>query len=218
MNLPPAWKSRAGSGFDTFLCEGFQYGGIDFNLDKAQTCAGYPFTALSWDRAHCRYLMGWYYPAWPWAREFQAAQRTAFPLIKFWAYDHMCLFGWPLPLPKQPPAPVILLIRKTNEVLMDDRDARLQEVARIAVALEAQTGCPAQLMIAQWAVESQWGAKPAGHANYFGIKKAARHEMCCTVTTREVIHGESKMMDLEFADYPSLADSCEDYAWLITNR
>ncbi len=97
-----------------------------------------------------------------------------------------------------------------------DRESRLQEVAHIAVALEVQTGCPAQLLIAQWAVESQWGAKPAGHANYFGIKKAARHAMCCTVATREVLHGESKMMDLEFADYPSLADSCQDYAWLIT--
>jgi hypothetical protein len=39
---------------------------------------------------------------------------------------------------------------------MDDRHARLEEVARIAVALEAQTGCPTQLMIAQWAVESMW--------------------------------------------------------------
>jgi hypothetical protein len=107
VNLPPAWTTRAGSGFDTFMCEGFQYGGIDFNLDEAQTCAGYPFTALSWDRAHCRYLGGWYSAAWPWAREYQAAQRTGVPIIKFWAYDHLCLFGWPLPLPKQPPAPVI---------------------------------------------------------------------------------------------------------------
>ena len=108
VNMPPAWQARAGSGFDTFLCEGFQYGGIDFNLDEAQTCAGYPFTALSWHRAYCRYLGGWYSAAWPWARECQAAQRTAVSMIKFWAYDHLCLFGWPLPLPKQPPAPVIL--------------------------------------------------------------------------------------------------------------
>ena len=68
--------------------------------------------------------------------------------------------------------------------MIDDRMTRLNEVAHIAVALQTQTGCPAQLMTAQWAVESLWGAKPAGHANYFGIKKAARHEMCCTVTTR----------------------------------
>jgi flagellum-specific peptidoglycan hydrolase FlgJ len=100
--------------------------------------------------------------------------------------------------------------------MTDDRMTRLSEVAHIAVPLEKQTACPAQLMIAQWAVESLWGAKPAGRANYFGIKKAERHTMCCTVTTHEVIGGVSKIMALEFADYPSLADSCADYAWLIT--
>ena len=99
---------------------------------------------------------------------------------------------------------------------MDDRDARLREVARIAVALEAQTGCPAQLMIAQWAVESMWGTKPVGHANYFGIKMAPRHALCCTVATHEVVDGERVKMDLAFADYSSLADSCKDFAWLIT--
>lgn len=99
---------------------------------------------------------------------------------------------------------------------MDDRDARLKEVARIAVALEAQTGCPAQLLIAQWAVESMWGTKPVGHANYFGIKVAPRHAMCCTVTTAEVVDGERVKMDLAFADYSSLAESCKDFAWLIT--
>jgi flagellum-specific peptidoglycan hydrolase FlgJ len=98
----------------------------------------------------------------------------------------------------------------------DDRDARLQGVARIAVALEEQTGCPAQLMIAQWAVESQWGAKPVGHANYFGVKMAPRHTMCCTVRTTEVVDGERVKMDLAFADYPSMAESCKDFAWLIT--
>jgi flagellum-specific peptidoglycan hydrolase FlgJ len=99
---------------------------------------------------------------------------------------------------------------------MDDRGARLQDVARIAVALEAQTGCPAQLLIAQWALESKWGAKPAGNFNYFGVKRAARHQKCCMVTTREVISGKSVVQNLEFADYDSLEDSCRDYAWLIT--
>jgi flagellum-specific peptidoglycan hydrolase FlgJ len=74
-----------------------------------------------------------------------------------------------------------------------------------------------QLLIAQRALESKWGAKPAGNANYFGIKKADRHEKCCTVTTRGVVNGKSVVQDLEFADYDSLADSCRDYAWLIAN-
>jgi flagellum-specific peptidoglycan hydrolase FlgJ len=98
-----------------------------------------------------------------------------------------------------------------------DHQARLTGVAHIAVALEAQTACPAQLLIAQWAIESKWGEKPVGHANYFGIKRAARHTQWCTVTTREVVNGKSLIENLEFADYDSLDDSCRDYAWLITN-
>ena len=99
---------------------------------------------------------------------------------------------------------------------MNDRKLRLSEVAGIAAALEKQTGCPAQLMIAQWALESEWGAKSVGHANYFGIKKADRHTQCCTVTTHEFVNGKSVVENLEFADYDSLTDSCRDYAWLIT--
>jgi len=72
-------------------------------------------------------------------------------------------------------------------------------------------------MIAQWAIESAWGAKPVGHANYFGIKKADRHTKCCTVTTREIVNGKSVVENLEFADYDSLEDSCKDYLWLITS-
>lgn len=100
---------------------------------------------------------------------------------------------------------------------MEAREQRLNEVAAIAAALEKQTGCPAQLMIAQWALESQWGGKPVGQFNFFGIKKAARHTLCCIVTTQEFVNGKSVFENLEFADYDSLADSCRDYAWLITN-
>jgi|SRR5581483_7728543 flagellar protein FlgJ len=100
---------------------------------------------------------------------------------------------------------------------MDEaRSRRLAEVARIAVRLEAETGVPARMLVAQWAIESRWGAKPAGNANYFGIKRAPRHQKCCTVTTHEVVEGKDVVLALEFADYDSLEDSCRDYAWLIT--
>lgn len=94
---------------------------------------------------------------------------------------------------------------------------RLKEVAAIAVRIEAETKVPAAGIVAQWALESHWGAKPAGHANYFGIKKAARHALCCSVTTQEVVNGKRVTADLEFADYPSLEDSVRDYAWLISH-
>ena len=42
---------------------------------------------------------------------------------------------------------------------METLETRLNEVARIAVRLEQETGCPAQLLIAQWAIESEVGRK-----------------------------------------------------------
>jgi flagellum-specific peptidoglycan hydrolase FlgJ len=100
---------------------------------------------------------------------------------------------------------------------METRQQGLAEVARIAVRLEAETGCPAQMLIAQWALESRWGEKPAGHANYFGIKRSSRHQKWCTVSTREVINGHEIFKELDFADYDSLEESCRDYVWLLTN-
>ena len=99
---------------------------------------------------------------------------------------------------------------------IEDRQQRLHEIAKIAVTLEAQTGCPAQLLIAQWALESQWGAKPVGHANYFGVKAHPEAAQTCTVTTHEVVHGEIVQCQQLFADYGSIEDSCQDYVWLIT--
>jgi flagellum-specific peptidoglycan hydrolase FlgJ len=97
-----------------------------------------------------------------------------------------------------------------------NQEQRLREIAAIAVRIEDEMGLPAQMLIAQWAIESQWGARPAGQANYFGIKAADRHKLCCTVATREVIGGNPVRQTLQFADYDSLDASCRDYAWLIT--
>jgi hypothetical protein len=47
----------------------------------------------------CRYLMGLYYATWPWMREFVNVNRLGLPAIGLWAYDHLCLFGWTVPLP-----------------------------------------------------------------------------------------------------------------------
>ena len=80
INLPSQWTTRAGSGFDTFLIEGYQYPGINHNLDQASRCAAYPWKELAWDQAHCRYLMGLYYGTWPWLREFVNASRLGLPV------------------------------------------------------------------------------------------------------------------------------------------
>lgn len=99
INLPVEWESKAGSGFDTFLIEGFQYAGLERNLDKVRWMAAYPFEVLSWPRAACRYLMGNFNPGWPFARDYLTARRTLVPLLKIWAYDHLCFYARHLPLP-----------------------------------------------------------------------------------------------------------------------
>ncbi|MBI1872442.1 MAG: glucosaminidase domain-containing protein [Acidobacteria bacterium] len=83
--------------------------------------------------------------------------------------------------------------------------------------LETETGVPARMLVAQWAIESRWGAKPVGDFNFFGIKRAKRHGKGSAVETREVIDGEDVRRVCEFADYDSLEESCRDYAWLITH-
>jgi flagellum-specific peptidoglycan hydrolase FlgJ len=98
-----------------------------------------------------------------------------------------------------------------------ERQVRLNEVSRIAVKLESETNVPANMLVAQWALESKWGEKPVGNANYFGIKKAARHTKCCTTATQEVVNGKRDKYTLQFADYDSLEDSCKDYAWMISH-
>ncbi len=98
VNLPLEWATRSGSGFDTLMVEGFEYPGVAHDLDKARRCVAYPFTELSWPVDSCRYLAGAYYSSWPWQREYTSVQRTGVPMLKYWAYDHICLFGWPLPL------------------------------------------------------------------------------------------------------------------------
>jgi len=46
----------------------------------------------------CRYLMGLFNAGWPWERDYLIARRARNPLIKIWAYDHLCLFGRSVPL------------------------------------------------------------------------------------------------------------------------
>jgi hypothetical protein len=101
INLPTEWETQSGSGFETFLIEGFQFAGIDRNLDKVRWMAGYPFEVLSWPRSASRYLAGNFNAGWPFERDYLTARRTLVPLIKLWAYDHLCLYARRLPLPTE---------------------------------------------------------------------------------------------------------------------
>lgn len=101
INLPEEWKQKAGSGFDSFLVEGFQFAGVERNLEKVSRCAGYPFEELNWPRANVGYLMGIFNAGWPWEKDFLRGKRKRIPVLKMWAYDHLCLYGRGLPVPDE---------------------------------------------------------------------------------------------------------------------
>jgi flagellum-specific peptidoglycan hydrolase FlgJ len=123
------------------------------------------------------------------------------------------------------------------------RDQRLIAIAIHAVKYEAGIGYPPQVLIAQWAIESKWGARPSGRNNLFGMTfNPARHasfswvatweelndagiaslppEERRTITKKEPIPHRPGVWRLElqrrFADYDSPRASIEDKVGLIT--
>jgi flagellum-specific peptidoglycan hydrolase FlgJ len=118
----------------------------------------------------------------------------------------------------------------------------LKLICPIAVEQEHLTGLPAEMMVAQWAVESDWGISPVGFANYFGIKFVRGwHKYSTLRPTTEYFTAaqyfawrakfpgrQSEVLERvgvdrlkvriqeEFAEYTSLFDSAQDYATLIT--
>ena len=97
-----------------------------------------------------------------------------------------------------------------------DRDERLKEFAAVAVQLQMETGVPARMMIAQWAIESDWGAKPVGGFNYFGIKKRDRHAKSAESWTKEERSGRKRSELHLFADFNSIEEAARDYVYIIT--
>ena len=92
----------------------------------------------------------------------------------------------------------------------------LQQACTAAVASERSTGCPTELTVPQWVVESRWGLnEPAGSNNPFGIK-ARPGEPSVTSETTEFINGTATQVLQDFRVYPSLLDAFNAHGLLIT--
>jgi len=134
------------SGFDTFLIEGYQ------TPDQHTTSTWHPLRAVSvkewWDQAHCRYLMGLYYGTWPWLREFVNIIASDSPRSRSGPTTHLCLFGWPVPLPRPTTA------HSSTDAYGKPRNPP-QRGGPASPCASIKNRCPAQLMIAQWAIESK---------------------------------------------------------------
>ena len=91
---------------------------------------------------------------------------------------------------------------------------RLAAAAKAACLCEKATGLPAEITVAQWALESGWGASAPAN-NCFGIKSFPGCQTQ-TLATKEFIDGAMQERQLEFAAFDSLAECFECHARLIT--
>ena len=89
------------------------------------------------------------------------------------------------------------------------------EVIEAAVASKMKWSVPASITMAQWAVESAWGASmPPGSNNPFGIK-ALPGQPAVDSMTREVINGQSINLPQPFRKFESLAEAFEQHGRLL---
>lgn len=100
VNLPPAYLAKSGSGLDRFKTEGLSWVATYRNLTNAQQTIQFPYKAGTWAKADTRYLMPWFNGGCAWQREYLFNVNTGTPSLGMWAFDQLCLMGWPLPLPK----------------------------------------------------------------------------------------------------------------------
>ena len=89
------------------------------------------------------------------------------------------------------------------------------EVGDAAVASRLKWTVPASVTVAQWAVESAWGASmPPGSNNPFGIK-AVGEQPAVESLTREVVNGETITITARFRAFESLSQAFEEHGRLL---
>jgi len=88
----------------------------------------------------------------------------------------------------------------------------VEEAAKLSLK---QWGVPASVTVAQWAVESAWGAAmPPGSNNPFGIK-AVGDQPSVESATREVVAGQSITISAKFRQFASLNEAFDQHGKLL---
>jgi hypothetical protein len=92
------------------------------------------------------------------------------------------------------------------------------DIVEAAVASWVKWNVPASITLAQWAVESAWGAAmPPGTNNPFGIK-AVGDQPAVESATREVVEGESVMIPAKFRKFASLSEAFDVHGRLLATN
>ena len=89
------------------------------------------------------------------------------------------------------------------------------EVVEAAISSRLKWSVPASITMAQWAVESAWGASmPPDSNNPFGIK-AVGDQPAVESRTREVLNGESVTIQAKFRKFATLAEAFDQHGRLL---
>jgi Mannosyl-glycoprotein endo-beta-N-acetylglucosaminidase len=89
------------------------------------------------------------------------------------------------------------------------------DVADAAIASRRRWTVPASVTVAQWAVESAWGASmPPGSNNPFGIK-AVGDQPAVESPTREVVNGDNVTITARFRAFESLSQAFDEHGRLL---
>lgn len=105
--------------------------------------------------------------------------------------------------PKQQPPRVALFVN------LHISDARI---------VATNTGVPTEVILAQSALESNWGRSVKGNA-YFGIKGKSSTGDSITFSTHEVTLSGKRISEVDgFRAYASYAEAADDYASLIQRK
>jgi hypothetical protein len=98
VNFPVEWSTPATAGFDTLKMEALDFGSGTRSLDLSREAIEFPLKQ-GWPRDLVRYLIPIFNGGCPWRQEYKLAKDAGIPVINFWAFDHICIFGLSLAEP-----------------------------------------------------------------------------------------------------------------------
>ena len=97
INLPVEWESKPGSNLDRLKTEALDFGAWSRDLDLAKTAIRLPMD-LGWPRDSVRHLVPIFRAGYPWEKEVALAEAAGVHAVNLWAFDHICIYGYP-PVP-----------------------------------------------------------------------------------------------------------------------
>ena len=98
VNIPSQYMAPNGD-IDRVKLEALSWGASYLNLDLAKAAMAYGSSVLTYAKSATAYLIPWFNGACAWTAQYLAAVNAGTPLVCFWAFDHLCLLSWTLPLP-----------------------------------------------------------------------------------------------------------------------